>query len=234
MKRSHLTDHSCILPPMLGQNGGNMTGFAALAGSGFLLGWSVAWPPGPINAEAARRCLAAGFWASFALILGACTGDGVWALVVALGVGVVFTGPLAQWVLGWLSLALLAWLAVSFARKAWAAWAGQGGDAAPQFDGSRASFALGFTLALTSPWNVTFWLAAIGRPGMAELGLPSLMVIVVSVMAGAATWGLVWSGAVMLLRDRVAGGRWAAVVMNGATALLMAWFFVGAALRIFA
>jgi len=32
-----------------------------LLATGFLLGWSVAWPPGPINAESARRCLAGGF-----------------------------------------------------------------------------------------------------------------------------------------------------------------------------
>lgn len=209
-----------------------MADIAALAGSGFLLGWSVAWPPGPINAEAARRCLAGGFWASFALILGACTGDGIWALLVALGVGVLFTAPLAQTLLAALSLCLLALLAISFARRAWAAWQGQGPAMAPRFDSGRASFALGFTLALTSPWNVTFWLAAIGRPGMAALGLQGLLVIVLAVMAGAAFWGLVWSSTVLMLRDKVAEGRWAAIVMNGATAALMTWFFVGAVLRL--
>ena len=213
--------------------GARMADIAALAGSGFLLGWSVAWPPGPINAEMVRRCLSGGFWAGYALILGACTGDGVWALLVAVGVGVLFTAPLAQTLLAVLSLGLLAMLAVGFTRRAWAAWvATEVVPDVPRFDSSHASYALGFTLALTSPWNVTFWLAAIGRPGMADLGLPGLLVIVVAVMAGAATWGLVWAGTVMLLRDRVANGRWAAVVMNGATALLMAWFFVGAAFKL--
>lgn len=211
-----------------------MNDIAALAGSGFLMGWSVAWPPGPINAEMARRCLAGGFWAGFSLILGACSGDGLWAVLVALGVGVVFTGPVAQVVLGVLSLGLLAMLAVTFARRAYAAFQGQSGGAAPRFDSGRASFMLGATMALTSPWNVTFWLAAIGRPGMAGLGVPSLLLVAVSVMAGAATWGLAWASTVVLLRERVQGGagRWGAVVMNGATAVLMLWFLVGSARRL--
>ena len=211
-----------------------MNDIAALAGSGFLMGWSVAWPPGPINAEMARRCLAGGFWAGFSLILGACSGDGLWAVLVALGVGVVFTGPVAQVVLGVLSLGLLAMLAVTFARRAYAAFQGQSGGAALRFDSGRASFMLGATMALTSPWNVTFWLAAIGRPGMAGLGVPSLLLVAVSVMAGAATWGLAWASTVVLLRERVQGGagRWGAVVMNGATAVLMLWFLVGSARRL--
>ena len=52
---------------------------------GFVLGWSVAWPPGPISAEVVRRGLARGFWPAYALCLGASSGDAVWALVVALG-----------------------------------------------------------------------------------------------------------------------------------------------------
>ena len=212
-----------------------MSDIANLAGAGFLLGWSVAWPPGPINAEMARRCLAGGFWAGYGLILGACTGDGLWALLVALGVGVLFTSAVAQTVLGVLSLGLLAMLAVTFARRAVAAFHGQGGGADVRFDTGRASFVLGASMALTSPWNVTFWLAAIGRPGMAGLGVPSLLLVAVSVMAGAATWGVIWAGTVVLLRERVQGnaGRWGAVVMNGATAALMLWFFIGSALRLF-
>lgn len=213
--------------------GGSMSSIAGLIGSGFLLGWSVAWPPGPINAEMARRCLSGGYWAGFSLILGACLGDGLWALVVALGVGLLFTGPMAQMVLGLCSLGLLAMLAITFARRAFAAWQGQGDGAAPRFDSTRASFVLGATMALTSPWNVTFWLAAIGRPELAGLGLTSLLLIAVSVMAGAATWGLIWAGTVTLLREKVQGegGRWAAVVMNGATAVLMLWFLIASARR---
>ena len=206
----------------------------ALLGSGFLLGWSVAWPPGPINAEVARRCLAGGFWAGFGLILGACSGDAIWAVLVALGIGAVFTTPTAQLVLGVISLGLLAMLAVTFLRRAWAAYQGPVTAPVARFDSGKASFVLGLTMALTSPWNVTFWLAAIGRPGMNTIGLTGLLTVVVAVMAGAATWGVVWCAVVLYTKSRAGAGsgRWGAVAMNAATAALLIWFFIGAALRI--
>ena len=206
----------------------------ALLGSGFLLGWSVAWPPGPINAEVARRCLAGGFWAGFGLILGACSGDALWALVVALGIGTAFTTPAAQLVLGVVSLGLLALLAVTFLRRAFAAYQDRTAAPAAKFDSGKASFLLGLTMALTSPWNVTFWLAAIGRPGMNAIGLTGLLTVVVAVMAGAATWGLIWCAVVIYTRSRASAGsgRWGAVAMNGATAALLIWFFIAAARRL--
>ena len=118
-----------------------------ILGTGFLLGWSVAWPPGPINTEIARRCLARGFWAGFGLLLGACSGDALWAILVALGVGLIFTGPLAQMIMGTISVALLTLLMLTFLRRAWRAWAGPAAAAAaapPRFDSTRASYLLGF------------------------------------------------------------------------------------------
>ena len=67
---------------------------------------------------------------------------------------------------GVVSVALLLALAFLFLRGAWAA-AQAAGDATPapsRFDGSRASYLLGVTMALTGPWNVAFWLAVVGRP----------------------------------------------------------------------
>ena len=60
--------------------------------NGFLLGWSVAWPPGPVNAEMIRRGLlprkeGGGFWETWSVGLGACTGDFLWAFAVAAGAG---------------------------------------------------------------------------------------------------------------------------------------------------
>jgi threonine/homoserine/homoserine lactone efflux protein len=80
---------------------------ATLLAYGLLLGWSVAWPPGPINAEIARRSLAGGFWAGYGLILGATCGDVIWAVIVALGIGIALRGPAMQHLLGALSIALL-------------------------------------------------------------------------------------------------------------------------------
>ena len=58
--------------------------------NGYILGWSVAWPPGPINAEMIRRGLLpkdrdGGFWSAWPIGLGACTGDFIWAFGISVG-----------------------------------------------------------------------------------------------------------------------------------------------------
>ena len=68
---------------------------SALA-NGYILGWSVAWPPGPINAEMIRRGLlpkdrGGGFWSAWPIGLGACTGDFIWAFGVSVGAGALLT-----------------------------------------------------------------------------------------------------------------------------------------------
>ena len=200
-----------------------------LLGTGFLLGWSVAWPPGPINAEIARRCLARGFRAGFGLLLGACSGDALWALLVALGVGTLFTTPALHLLLGVISIALLLALAAVFLRGAWRDLRVPPAPVPARFDGGRASFLLGATMALTSPWNVAFWLAAVGRPEMTRYGLAALLVLVAAVIAGALAWGLLWSAAVLLLRRR-AGGRGWGVAVKALTGVLMLYFALHSAL----
>ncbi len=206
---------------------------ATMLGTGFLLGWSVAWPPGPINAEIARRCLASGFWAGFGLLLGACGGDALWALLVAVGVGAVFTGAVMHALLGMLSVGLLLALGFVFARGAWRDLRSRSGsDPRPaRFDSSRASVLLGATMALTSPWNVAFWLAAVGRPEMTRYGLAALLVLVAAVILGALTWGALWSAIVVLLRRRTGGRGWS-VAVKALTGVLMLYFAARSALSL--
>jgi threonine/homoserine/homoserine lactone efflux protein len=208
-----------------------------LLGAGFLLGWSVAWPPGPINAEIARRCLAGGFWAGFSLLLGACSADALWAVLISLGVGLVFTTPVMREVMGVVSFGLLVALSFVFLRGAWrAAMRAEGAAAAPaRFDSRRAGFLLGAAMALTSPWNIAFWLAAIGRPELAGYATPQLLTMAAAVIAGAVTWGVLWSGSVVFLRRRAdsgAPGRWWTVGVDLLTGALMAYFAVASALRL--
>ncbi len=95
----------------------------ALLATGFVLGWSVAGPPGPINAEIVRRCAAGDFWAGIAVLVGASSVDAVWAVAVALGVGLLFAAPLARAGMGVVGIALLLALAYLFLRGAWRAFA---------------------------------------------------------------------------------------------------------------
>src|SRR5437660_11720126 len=96
---------------------------SALA-NGYILGWSVAWPPGPINAEMIRRGLlpkdrGGGFWGAWPIGIGACTGDFLWAFCVSLGAGALLSSTAIRRGLAILSLALLLFLASSFSFVAW-------------------------------------------------------------------------------------------------------------------
>jgi threonine/homoserine/homoserine lactone efflux protein len=202
---------------------------------GFVLGWSVAWPPGPISAEIVRRGLARGFWPAYALCLGASSGDALWALAVAFGAGLLVKGPAAHDALAVLSVALLLLLAALFLKGAWHGvrmWrAGAEPQPAGRFDSSRAGYLLGISMALTSPWNLAFWLAVMGRPETVGRGLGAALVVAGSVILGAASWCLILCTAVVLLRLRFQSALWE-IVAKGATGLLMLYFAVTSALRL--
>jgi threonine/homoserine/homoserine lactone efflux protein len=207
----------------------------ALAAYGIALGWSVASPPGPINAEIIRRGLARGFWPACAVGLGASSGDALWALLVVLGAGVLFASATAHLLLSSLSVVLLLALAAVFltgAVRSWAAWrAGVPADSPRAFDSGRAGYALGLGLAVSSPWNIAFWLAVIGRAEAMDAGIVGGFVVAAAVILAAVAWVLILSGLVVLLRLRFASALWE-VVAKGATGLLMLYFALDAARRL--
>ena len=198
-------------------------GFAAIL-EGFLLGWSVAWPPGPINAEMVRRGLARGFRAAAAVGLGACSGDALWAIIVALGAGLA-AGAEARALLATLSTVLLLALGAFFLWGAWRAAATPAGAAAPPAARPGAGYVLGLTMALTSPWNLAFWLAVIGRPETHERGLGVALLVAAAVILGAGLWVLLLCGAVARLRVHFAAPLWqiGAQAATGFLMLLFAW-----------
>ena len=215
---------------------------------GFLLGWSVAWPPGPVNAEMTRRGLSRGFWAAYSVGLGACSGDFLWALLVALGAGALAQGPRVRLVLGLASLLLLLLLAASFLRGAARAWRVSRGPpprsaapppgapglargvayGVPNSSSSGRGYLLGFGLALSSPWNFAFWLAVVGQ--QERLSPAASLWLACSVVMGALAWGLVLCAA-LRLGARFATPAWE-VTAQLATALLMLWFAARLALRL--
>ncbi|HEX3817815.1 MAG TPA: LysE family transporter [Chthoniobacterales bacterium] len=200
---------------------------------GLILGWSVAWPPGPINAEMIRRALiprtsGGGFWAAFQLGLGACTGDFCWALGVALGAGALLASPRLHLALGAVSFCLLLFLAFTFARGAWRTARSHTAAVAPErmrkTSLSRGYF-LGFILALTSPWNIGFWLAVIGAqgPAPAQAGILNSITLAVAVVSGAVAWGVVLCTALKMGARIFARPGWQ-IGTQVATALVMLFF----------
>jgi threonine/homoserine/homoserine lactone efflux protein len=196
---------------------------AGLAAYGFLLGWSVAWPPGPINAEMIRRGFAAGFPAAVAVGLGACSGDALWAVLVMTGVGLLL-GPGTRFALGIASSVLLLVLAGMFLSAAWRAWRGREAPTAPnRVATTRRGYFLGLGLALTSPWNLGFWLAVMGRPQSLEAGIGGALTVAGAVLLGAGAWVTVLCGFVVRLRLRLDGKLWR-LVADGLTGILMLGF----------
>ncbi len=202
------------------------SGALATVVTGLLLGWSVAWPPGPINAEMIRRALARGFWPAYAVGLGACSGDFLWALAVALGAGAAADLPGVRPALGTISLALLLFLAWTFLSGAWRSWrqlrlgAAAASPAPP--DTARGGYLLGLGMALSSPWNIAFWLAVIGHRASGSLDLAGSLLLATAVVVAAAAWGLFLCSAVRL-GARFATPTWE-IATRGATGLLMLFF----------
>lgn len=216
-----------------------MSSLGALVTQGLLLGWSVAWPPGPINAEMIRRALARGFWPAFSVGLGASSGDFGWAVAVALGAGALADLPGVRPTLGVVSLVLLLLLAWTFLSGAWREWQhhrrGEPFGQPAKLDSARGGYLLGLTLALSSPWNIAFWLAVIGQqaggqPAGSKLELGASLVLATAVVVAATTWSCVLCGSVRL------GAKFATPIWEigtrAATGGLMLFFAVRLALRL--
>lgn len=206
-----------------------------LLGKGLLLGWSVAWPPGPINSEMIRRGLSRGFWPAYSVGLGACSADFLWALAVTLGAGALARIPAVEMTLAVISFVLLLVLAATFTRNAVHGWRllRSGGEVtrpAMMFDSSRGGYFLGMGMALSSPWNIAFWLAVVGQQAGHSHGLGASILLAAAVVIGAATWGFFLCTAVRL-GARFASPRWE-IATNALTAALMIWFAVQLALRV--
>lgn len=193
---------------------------------GLLLGWSVAWPPGPVNAEMIRRGLTTGFASAVAVGLGASSGDFLWAIGVALGAGSLADLPGVRPALGAISLVLLLFLAWTFFRGAWRSWRQRAGEApAPasgRFDSAHGGFVLGLTMALSSPWNLAFWLAVIGQQAGTTFTLGRSLVLATAVVTAAVAWTFFLCTGVRL-GARFATPAWE-IGTSAATGVLMLYF----------
>ena len=211
--------------------------------TGLLLGWSVAWPPGPVNAEIMRRAVVplergGGFWFSYKVALGAALGDFLWALGVAMGAGAVINTPAIRVSLSIVSFALLLFLAAIFARNAWRIAkehrAQNRGFA--DGDGTRKrdrGFLLGFLFVLTSPWGLGFWLAVIGSQSATVAGgtFTNSLVVAVSVVVGALAWATFLCVGVKLGAHIFSRPGWQ-IATQALTAVLMLYFAVRLAVQL--
>ncbi len=210
--------------------------------NGFILGWSVAWPPGPINVEMIRRSLlphsaGGGFWSAWPLGLGACSGDFCWALGVSAGAGALMNTPRVRLILGVFSLVLLLFLACTYANHAWRA--AREHRVASLTNGlstrsprpKRGGYFLGFTLALTSPLSIGFWFAVIGSQQGSSRTFINSLALAGAVVLGAVTWTLVLCLAVKQGTRIFAHPSWQ-ILTQALTAVVMIYFAVRLGLQL--
>ncbi len=198
--------------------------------NGFVLGWSVSWPPGPVNAEMIRRGIAAkgggSFWRIWSVGVGACTGDFAWALGVSLGAGALLNSPAIRRSLAVVSLILLALLAALFLRSAWRIYRREAEAAESKIDDQsrrRSGYWLGLFFAMSSPWNLGFWFAVIGSQATLAADVPRSLALAASVVLGAITWTLVLCVALKLGARFFARRAWQ-IGTELLTAGVMIWF----------
>ena len=219
--------------------------------NGFILGWSVAWPPGPVNAEMIRRGLlpreqGGGFSVACRMGLGACTGDFIWAVAVTAGAGALLNRPLVRFALAIISGVLLLLLAFTFMRAAWKTVRNSTAGRAAVESSLKAdslnsvrrrisgnSYFLGLLFALSSPWNIGFWLAVVGsqQTMSTERSFLQSLTLAGAVVLGAVTWTIVLCSAVQSGARIFARPSWQ-IWTQALTAMVMLYFAAKLAIQI--
>lgn len=185
--------------------------------AGVLLSWSLAAPPGPINALMAHAAARRGFLAGWVYGLGALTGDMTMLALTGLGVLRIVDA------LPWLRVAFALVGAIIMAWFAWGAW--RTARRVPQRLGTDADdrptpkwreFGKAYAIVVTSPYNWGFWLTA-GSSMLSHLG----WAIGVGFFVGLVGWTVTWTALATAGGARVK--RLAEFVAYGAVVVLLAF-----------
>lgn len=161
-------------------------------GVGILVSWSLAAPPGPINALMAQAAASRGFWAGWAIGLGATAGDVTMLVLTTLGVlRVVEALPwlkIVSAVVGGFLMGYFAWQAWRHARDP-----ASRPTAAP-------TFLKGYVIVVTSPYNWGWWLTA----GSAMFSfVDDAWVLGIGFVVGIIGWTIFWSGLATIGATRI-------------------------------
>lgn len=188
---------------------------------GFLLGFAVAAPVGPIGVLVIRRTLALGPRTGFVSGLGAATADAGYGCVAVLGLTAAthLLVANADWLRGGGGL-FLCW----FGIRTLLAPPASPGEAGGSPGGLWTAYASTLLLTVTNPMTILSFAAAFAGLGLADgvtepgAGLP----LVAAVFLGSLCWWALLSGAVGLLRGTIGARSLRAV--NWAAGLLLVGF----------
>jgi threonine/homoserine/homoserine lactone efflux protein len=177
----------------------------ALVVRGFILGFAIAAPVGPIGLLCIQRTLNQGQLVGLASGLGAATADAVYGAVAAFGLTLVSAFLIEQqfW-LGLIGGLFLCYLGVRTLLAAPAERA-----AASEAKGVGGAYVSTFLLTITNPMTILAFVAIFAGAGLAAGGSTSGSSngtagwIVAGVFLGSAAWWLLLSGGVALLRRHI-------------------------------
>jgi len=193
-----------------------------LFAAAFVLGLVFNAAPGAVFAETVRQGVRGGFRPAFAVQVGSLVGDGVWAVLGLVGVGVLLQVDALRWPIGLAGVAYLTWLS-------WDAWRSAShefhldANRSPGTDASRA-LRSGVTLSLTNPHNIAFWAAlgsALGAVGVQQPTAADYGVFLAGFMASSVLWCFVCAAIVDRLFRR-AGPGWARITYRLCAAAFLA------------
>lgn len=173
---------------------------------GFIIGFSIAAPVGPIGVLCIRRTLVNGRLAGLLSGLGAATADAVYGAIAGFGLTVIAGFLLRQQ--SWLSLGgglFLCFLGLKTALKQPTERLNSTGNRV----GLVEAYASTFLLTLTNPATILAFMAIFAGLGVASgpRNYISAALVVLGVFAGSALWWLVLSGSVSLLRSHLSPKR---------------------------
>lgn len=169
---------------------------------GFVIGFSIAAPVGPIGLLCINRSLTGGFASGFVSGLGAASADGIYGILAASGL-VALSNLLVsrQSLVGLLGGVFLCYLGFRIFRTA--AFTGR---AARTSKGNLVSDYLStLALTLTNPMTILSFTAIFGGLGLGSVtkGSPSALLLVLGVFSGSATWWLSLATASSLFRKGI-------------------------------
>ena len=171
---------------------------------GLLIGFSIAAPVGPIGVLCIRRTLAEGRSAGLVSGLGAATADAFYGSLAGFGLTLVADFLVSQQT--WLRLVgglFLLYLGVKTFLSQPASEPGQ--PAGAKTRGLWGAYLSTLLLTLTNPLTILSFAAIFAGLGLADTGGNSLsaVLLVLGVFCGSASWWLLLSGGVGLLRGRL-------------------------------
>jgi threonine/homoserine/homoserine lactone efflux protein len=167
---------------------------------GFIIGFSIAAPVGPIGVLCMRRTLAEGRASGLVSGLGAATADAIYGSVAGFGITFISNFLVSQQL--WLRLVGGVFLCYLGIRTILAKPADQAASA--NGNGLLGAYASTFFLTLTNPMTILFFAAIFAGLGLGGTNgnYMSAGVLVFGVFLGSALWWLVLSGGVGLFRAK--------------------------------